>query len=241
MENSVEPYSTARLTRRIVILALLCFTEGAQAQYLELEKEILQTIADHAERICGTVPLEGSSGNVELSGSAKMELDGLLKKMTAMGIQGTATYQGSQYQGLLQKDLLTAMRDKTNCKMSVNNVLMGKLLAAAVASREPLKLSVNISQATTGVQAPYETKFVVTVNQIYTPVRLLVQCDEEIVDAHGSLLGAAVSMSGGWGGRFSKNRFGIGILAPAWAPATPLVVTVKSNANPLGTCQFVPQ
>ncbi len=240
MENSVS-YSTARVTRRIVLLALLCFTEGAQAQHLELEKEILQTIADHAERICGTVPLEGSSGNVELSGSAKMELDGLLKKMAAMGIQGTATYQGSQYQGLLQKDLLTAMHDRTNCKMSVNNVLMGKLLTAAVAAREPLKLSVNILEATMGAQAPFETKFLVTVNQIYTPVRLLVQCEKEIVQAHGSILGAAVSMSGDWGGRFSKNQFGIGILSPAWTPATPLVVSVKSNASSLGTCQFVPQ
>jgi hypothetical protein len=217
----------------------LCLTDSAQAQHFELEKEILQTIADHTERICGTVPLEGSSGNVELSGSAKMEIDGLLKKMAAMGIQGTGKYEGSQYQGVLQKDLVTAMRDKTNCRMNVNNVLMGKLLT--MAAREPLKVSVNLLEATKGAGAPYETKFLLTVNQIVTPVRMVVRCNEEIIEAHGSLLGVGVTTHGGWGGRFSKNTVGVGINSPAWTPSTPLVISVKSNANPLGTCQFAQQ
>lgn len=236
--SGIRWYRAAWLASRIIIPALLCFSEIAHAQ-LEREKEILNTIADYAEKICGTVPLEGSSGSIELSGSAKMELDGLLKKMAAIGIEGAAKYEGTQYEGLLQKDLLEAMRDKTECKMKVSNVLMGKLLA--MAAREPLKLVVNLLQPTTGAKAPYETKFIVTVNQLYTPVRLVVQCNDEIVEAHGSLLGVGASMSGGWGGRFAKNQVGIGILSPAWTPSNQLQVIIKSNVKPLGPCTFFPQ
>lgn len=104
--------------------------------------------------------------------------------------------------------------------------------------KEPVKLYVNRSQPTRGENVPYETQFLITVNQAVTPVRLLVQCVDEIVDGHGSLIGVGASMSGGWGGRFSKNAIGIGILSPVWTPANPMLVTIKSNTNPLGVCRF---
>ena len=107
--------------------------------------------------------------------------------------------------------------------------------------KEPLKLYVNLSQPTRGENVPYETQFLITVNQAVTPVRLLVQCVDEIVDGHGSLIGVGASMIGGWSGRFSKNAIGIGILSPVWTPANPMLVTIKSNTNPLGVCRFDPQ
>lgn len=137
MKNKVERYSKAWLARRIVILALLGFAQDAEAQFtLEQfagEKEILQTIAEHAERICGTVPLAGSADNLELSGNAKAELDGLLKKMAGQGVQGLAKYQDPQYQGVLQKDVAAALRDQPNCKMNVNNVLTDRLFPVRIA------------------------------------------------------------------------------------------------------------
>ena len=118
----------------LLALAILATVSSyaANAYALEAEKEILETIGDFAERICPNVPLEGSSSTVELSGSAKAELSGLLKKMAALGIQGAAKYQESQFQGLVQKDLRAAMRDSNDCKLKVANSLMGKLLSAAV-------------------------------------------------------------------------------------------------------------
>jgi hypothetical protein len=59
----------------------------------------------------------------------------LLKRFTDIGLQGAAKYQQSQFQGLLQKDLLTAMRDTTSCRLTVANTLMSRLLGAAVAPR----------------------------------------------------------------------------------------------------------
>lgn len=65
----------------------------AYAQAAEAEKEFLETIGDFAERICPKVPLEGSLSTVDLSGTAKAELNGLPKKMAGIGIQGAAKYQ----------------------------------------------------------------------------------------------------------------------------------------------------
>jgi hypothetical protein len=129
-----------------ILLALAILTTfssyAANADTLEAEKEILKTIGDFAERICSNVPLKGSSNTVELEGSAKVELSGLLKKMAALGIQGAAKYQESQFQGLLQKDLRAAMRDSNDCKLKVANTLMGKLLGAAVVASPRLPAAV---------------------------------------------------------------------------------------------------
>ena len=51
------------------------------AQTLKPDKQSLDMIADFAERICSEVPLEGSSSNLDLSGSAESKLNGLLKNL----------------------------------------------------------------------------------------------------------------------------------------------------------------
>lgn len=112
-------------------------------------------------------------------------------------------------------------------------------LQAPAAPQSP-KITAQLMSATSGDKPPYETKFLVLTNQIITPVRLLVQCQQEIISAGGSVMGTGAAMAGGWGGRFSPNQYGIGILAPAWAPGSPLVVTVHSNSKDL-TCQFAEQ
>ena len=132
MKNNLEQVSKAWLARRMVILFVLSFTQNAQAQFAE-EKQILQTIADHADRICETVPLAGSSSNLELSDTANAELDGLLKKMAGHGIDGTWKYLYTKNQSVLQQDVAAAMHDQPNCKMNVNNLLTDRLFPIRIA------------------------------------------------------------------------------------------------------------
>lgn len=133
----------------------------------------------------------------------------------------------------LQTNLLGA--DATHSEEQTRREASAKV---GVPTKEPLKVVVNLLEESTGEHPPYETRFIATVNQIVTPIRLLVQCESEILEANGRLAGASVHMSGGWGGKFSKNQFGIGILSPAWSPSTPLIITVKSNQKQLGVCRF---
>jgi hypothetical protein len=61
----------------IVSLLTVCMVN---AQSLEHEKEILDMIGDFSERICPAVPMEGSSGSVELSGTASSLLKNLSQR-----------------------------------------------------------------------------------------------------------------------------------------------------------------
>ena len=125
----------------VLPLLLVLSSYSVYAENPTLDKEILVTIGDFAERMCPTIPLEGSSSSTELSGNTKAELGGFIKKMAGLGIQGAAKYQESHYQGVLQKDLYAATRDSANCKMNVSTMLLGKLLVATSAASPRLPAS----------------------------------------------------------------------------------------------------
>jgi hypothetical protein len=72
---------------------LLSVDVTAAADNLETQKAALKIISDFADRICLTVKQEGTSHDVELSGKAKAELNGLLKRLANLGIEGVAQYQ----------------------------------------------------------------------------------------------------------------------------------------------------
>jgi hypothetical protein len=140
------PAGFRRLSPIAVIALVLMFISGTPEAQQDDSARILKMISDFADRICPQVPLEGGSSTFELSGQAKAELASLLKRFTDIGLQGAAKYQQQQFQGLLQKDLLTAMRDTTNCRMTVANTLMGKLLGAATAPRLPDNVREDLSR-----------------------------------------------------------------------------------------------
>jgi hypothetical protein len=96
------------------------------------------------------------------------------------------------------------------------------------------------SQSNTNIQAKYHGTFLVLTNKTITPIRLLVTCEGEIVQAGGMVLGTGAMMGGGWSGRVtgSKKQFGVGILSPAWTPVNPLLVTIYTNELDIGTCSF---
>ena len=113
----------------LIIMELSCTL--ALATDLDKKKEALDVIADFADRLCYKVPLSGKSQNVELSGTAKAELNSLLKKIADLGIEGAAKYQTSEYENVLQKDMATLLRDSSECKLEVFKDLKDKLLTSA--------------------------------------------------------------------------------------------------------------
>jgi hypothetical protein len=114
-------------------LILLCFSfqYSEAASQLEQQREALDFIAEFADKICKDIPLEGYGNNIELSGKAKADLNGLIKKFADIGIEGAGKYAKSNYQGLLQKDLLNALKNSTNCRLEVFKDLKDKLLTTS--------------------------------------------------------------------------------------------------------------
>lgn len=120
-----KKYTFASMT----FLLLLAINSFADASDLKEQKEALDMIAEFADRLCKTIPLEeGRAGGLELSGSAKVELNKLIKKIVDLGIEGAAKYKSEEWQGVLQKDLPGLLKDNIDCKIEVWKDLKDKLM-----------------------------------------------------------------------------------------------------------------
>jgi hypothetical protein len=132
-----------RYIKNTIIVAILfsILVSNSSGQGLESQKEALHIIADFANSICGSIPLEGTQRTTEVSGEVKTELSKILKKIVDLGVEGAAKYQGGGYSGVLQADLFKALNESTNCKLKVFNDLQNKLLEDDVVKSKPLKKS----------------------------------------------------------------------------------------------------
>lgn len=106
------------------------FSQKSLAATLEENEKALNMIADFADRLCKDIPLQGHGDNLELTGSAKAELNGIIKKLANLGLDGAIKYQHTEYEGLLQKDLVSALKDSTNCRLQIWNDLKDKLISS---------------------------------------------------------------------------------------------------------------
>ena len=97
---------------------------------LQTKKQGLDIIAEFADKFCKEVPLVGKGNNIELSGKGKAELEGIISKLANLGIAGAAKYQSTEYQGLLQKDLLEGFKSGTNCRLQIWGDLKDSLLTS---------------------------------------------------------------------------------------------------------------
>ena len=92
----------------------------------------LTAIADTADRICGIVSTQGDVGSSKVQGDIHAELNGLARRLATLGGSGSVDISSSQYQGLLQQDLPTALRDVRECKLKVLSQLQAVVLPGTV-------------------------------------------------------------------------------------------------------------
>ncbi len=112
----------------LLIAALFPGVVADAADSMQQQREALNLISDFAEQLCKDVPLRGADTTATLSGEAKAELDGLLKRIANLNVGAAAEYQKQDYEGLLQKDLVKALETSTKCRLQVWNDLKGRLL-----------------------------------------------------------------------------------------------------------------
>ncbi len=122
----------AKIASRFVLLApfiLLSVDVTTAADNFETQKAALKIILDFADRLCLTVKQEGTSRDIELSGKAKAELNGLLKRLANLGIEGASQYQSSEYQGVLQEQVAGQLDKSRDCNLKVFYALKDTLLS----------------------------------------------------------------------------------------------------------------
>lgn len=118
----------------VFLLAVLPLDQNAFATTQDT-REALDTIADFADRFCKEISLKGSHTNIELSGSTKADLRGLLKKIADLELNGDAALESEEFEGVLQQDLVKALENSTDCRLEIWKDLKNKLLPQPDASQ----------------------------------------------------------------------------------------------------------
>lgn len=144
------------MKRLLPLLLLFSASSFAHAEDLATTKQALHLISDFADDFCKTPPLEGGTKDVTLSLGAKTELNRILKKVANLGVEGAAKYQSEHYNGLLQKDLVNALKDSSNCRLEIWRDLKDKLLAKKPKSAPPGKAKAATTASDKKLQAQIE-------------------------------------------------------------------------------------
>jgi hypothetical protein len=117
--------------RTIVGLPLLAY-----GQDFGQKEKGLRLIEEASVLFCQAVPLEQTSSGSELNGQGKAELKGLVSKLAGLDIDASGHKSTNQSQGVMQKDLASAISDHNNCSVKVLALLSPAFLGN-IASNTP--------------------------------------------------------------------------------------------------------
>lgn len=110
----------------LIFLSLLFLSPDLKAE--TLNKEALATIQKFANDICGEYWREGGQEKLMLSGELEARLNGLLRKLSDLGIEGSVTFDSKRYEGVLHEDLASEFRNIRECKLQVWRDLRDSIL-----------------------------------------------------------------------------------------------------------------
>jgi len=147
-------YSTLRFGFCIALVILSFRYKSALAD----TPAALAAISDTADRICGIVATQGESGQSKVQGDIHAELNGLARRLATIGGSGAADITSSKYQGLLQQDLPTALKDVRECKLRVFEKLQAVLLPGTAPASGPNSPTPDLIRAPSNAQVVDTTK-----------------------------------------------------------------------------------
>ncbi len=110
----------------LMLLSIAINQSNAVAKDLDSRHQALNAISEFADNLCGEIKEKGTKSVKGISGKAKADLPGFLKKMVNIGIEGSAKFQTTEYQGVLQEDLANVLKDTRDCKYKVFEKLEAK-------------------------------------------------------------------------------------------------------------------
>lgn len=100
------------------------------AQSIDLQA--LREVKEFAIEFCEDVDYsQGSSSEIMLSGEAEARVSGLLKKLTDIGVAGTASFNSKNYVGVLQEELGNELKSVRECRMAIWNDMKTSVITKA--------------------------------------------------------------------------------------------------------------
>lgn len=134
--NIKEESNMLKLVFRTVLFISLTLMHGVAASALTAEQ--LALLEKSATRICQTVPSEGESYSLDVTGEINAEIGNLLKKLAELDIKGSGDFNTSKYSGLLQKDLASLKEKEIGCKERVYIKLIDTFTESNSNTEEPV-------------------------------------------------------------------------------------------------------
>lgn len=125
-----------RLSVAVTYLAFCC-SNTVHAQPSR-QDEALRSIREFALEVCRTVNPSGKSDQIKVAAELRAGLPGLLKKLVNLGFDGGAEYQTQSYEGLLQKDLASMLRNEMQCRQTMAEKLIEKLIVSPAPAQRTL-------------------------------------------------------------------------------------------------------
>jgi hypothetical protein len=104
------------LTSYATVLFLLFIPEVSAN---DSNKEVLSLISSFANDFCKEIPLQGNESKMELAGRGKIGVNKLLKQLADLNVEGMAKYSENEYNGILQGQLVDALKDSTRCRLII--------------------------------------------------------------------------------------------------------------------------
>ncbi|NKN39487.1 hypothetical protein HFC70_24370 [Agrobacterium sp. a22-2] len=106
---------------RFIILILAFVASGSEGVNAQggAKAEALESVQKILPLICGSFPQGGSAQKVEIKGEAKATINGLLKKLADLGIEGAADFSSEEYVGVLRSEIGAELKSVRDCNQKV--------------------------------------------------------------------------------------------------------------------------
>jgi len=112
-----------------VIAAFLIGVGPCRAQDgLANQARALVMIAETANSICYSVSQDGRQDAATLSGASTAKLNDAFAKVADLNVTGSVQISSTDYKGVLQAELASALNSSQNCKKSIFDILVVRLL-----------------------------------------------------------------------------------------------------------------
>jgi len=157
----------------------------ASAQNLAEQSAALKVIRDTAADICYTVEQKGQKSQTQLKGDVQAKVDGALAKIVGLGVQGSGEFTGQDYQGVTRDALASAIKSSTDCRLTVFNKLVEKMLSGTSATGPTGDNTPSTSASNklgAALVAGAEDGFVFTLNQCERAQTAAVECSFSVLN-----------------------------------------------------------
>ena len=122
----------------LIMAGLLSFpgitlAEDIAVQQRAALKEIRETAAD----ICYTVQQKGGRDATELAGEIEAKVNGLAAKVATIGVKGSGKVTKETYEGLVQDQIASALKESATCRREVFNKLVERMIPFPPSAKAP--------------------------------------------------------------------------------------------------------